>query len=353
MRFKHTSILALTATFLLAGCGSTPVSDKANLDLGVYTKSTLVDTPSQDITSELNRKNDFMIILYEPSCACWTEFRDSVVKTLLKEVSFPIYFIKTKDTTSTFGGLFEGIATTLADTPIVGIYEKGELKTSLRYKYNDTRFSDYTTFKSWLDEKVNYPKSIFRVNESGLNSLLASNNKFYVYYTLNACPDCSYFLNAFLFDYVRSHNLKHPIYYIDTGEAFGWRSDRWNEVMGIYGVSNAVNRTFGYDKGFVPTLQYIEGDGTDYVSLGDISPILKDMLVTSNDAVELVNGEYRFAQTFFDGTRPLAYTSKNLSNEVIASSLVDVTDTSIKLNRAQGFSKYYEPIAKEFFAYYG
>jgi hypothetical protein len=89
-------------------------------------------------------------------------------------------------------------------------------------------------------------------------------------------------------------------------------------------MDNVLNTTFGYATGFVPTFMYIETNGQTIQA----NPlIIKDMVVTYNDSsvsdptkpfdVQTNPRTTSLSRTFFDGTRPLQYTTLDLTDLVL------------------------------------
>lgn len=352
MKKKILFSFLLISGFSLTSCGENPAKTKATFDVGIYKTSELKDSTSSDISNALNRKEDFILVLYDKYCLCWSAFRDLVFNEVNSRLNLKTYMIQVDDVTSTYGGLFEGDASSLSNLPLVGIYEKGELFTSLGYSSGDKRFVDYKAFKAWLDDQIEYPVNLFQVNTAQLDELLTSNNSFYVYYTYYRCGDCRRIDDVFLYDYVRKNKLEHPIYVYDTGLEYDFKGERWHELAAVYGLSSVRNKVFGYDVGYAPTIQFIEADGSDYVSKGDISPIIKDMIVTNNDAIYEENGKYYFLRNFFDGTRPLKYSDVNLTNVTIDKDMLLEDSETPRLNGDKAFEVYYKDLVIAFFEYY-
>ncbi|MFZ9704425.1 MAG: hypothetical protein ACO3BB_04085, partial [Bacilli bacterium] len=72
-----------------------------------------------------------------------------------------------------------------------------------------------------------------------------------------------------------------------------------------------------YHTGFVPTFMFINTNGQSI----QINPsIIEDMVVTYNDSSRDAEGNWttRLTRTYFDGTRPLAFTDLNLTELELA-----------------------------------
>jgi len=138
--------------------------------------------------------------------------------------------------------------------------------------------------------------TMFYLSREQLRSKIDNNESFIIYYSNSKCSDCSYMYENYLKKFLYDNPNTKKIYVIETYEEGIRLSDgvtnieQWNEFKKEYGLSEEGNSTFGYDVGYVPTLQYY--------SNGEI----KDMLVYFNDIYETIsdNGDGTFSIKIID-----------------------------------------------------
>lgn len=315
MKAQLLTLIALLSTTLLSGCG--PNDNKIALTYGDKTLDTYIRLEREiDLTSKLDNKDNFILVSYaDESCACWAIFESRVVIPYVQQYDVPIYVIHADliSTTSYYG---LPINLTKENTPVVGLYENGTYKFGTSYNNDNSVFKNLNSFVNYIDRYMSRPYGYY-INLSQLNTLLKGNEKFILNWGLSLCPDCKTFDNIFLKDYLNKNSKEKntPLYIIETlseglrlldGQS---NTSHWQAQKDKYGLSETLNSAFGYGTGFVPTLQIITPNGTDYVASGDISPIITDMLVFQNEnvAYDEANNQFYVSDSYFNGVRGTKY----------------------------------------------
>jgi len=167
-----------------------------------------------------------------------------------------------------------------------------------------------------------------------LNRLLRGQKPFIVMWTLKPCPDCIAVRERFLPAYIyKDFKTNLPLYFIETLKYRKMKDKtKWENIKRIYGLSEELNPKSGYGTGFVPAFQVITPDGTNYVKMGDISPIITDMFVFQNEFVREENGTFVIDQSYFNGKRGTTYLGKYTSeiNTVVTSDIVNPRNNSVR-----------------------
>ncbi len=315
MKLKLIPLLSLMTLSVLAGCGGQ--NDKIVLTYGDKSLDSYIRINREvDLSAKFDQKDNFILVAYaDESCACWAVFESRVVIPYVQDYDIPIYVIHTDLITDiNYYGL--PVSSNKSNTPVVGLFEDGVYRHGTSYNNDNSIFKNLNSFVTYIDRYMRGPYGYY-INLDQLNTLLQGDTRFIINWGMSICPDCKAFDHHFLQDYLNDHpgNKDTPLYIIETvseglrlldGES---NSAHWQQQKNIYGLSNTLNTVYGYGTGFVPTLQVIDPDGTDYVSLGDISPIIEDMFVFQNETVAYDEeaDRYYVADSYFDGVRATTY----------------------------------------------
>ena len=124
-------------------------------------------------------------------------------------------------------------------------------------------------------------------------------------------------------------------------------TETYNTFRASHYMSNAINKEFGYDRGFVPTIHYYEK--------GE----LKDATVYFNDAVEKVNGQYVVTRSFYSEERKahLGYLN-GIETPVLEGLILQDKDVDVYGNGAvyvwkhESAHKYHKPLFDAFMKKY-
>lgn len=308
MKTKFLTLIALLTTSLLSGCGSGQ-DNKIIITYGDKTlDSYIVLTTEQDLITMIDREDNFILVSYaDPRCSCWGTFEESVIKPYVRDYDIPIYVIETNALSDDdFYGL--PINSDKSNTPVLGLYENGKYKVGANYFSNPLIFQKINDFINYLNRYISKPYGYY-VDFDQVDALLKGKDKFILNWSWKLCPDCAEFDRRFLKSYIEDNPSEKqlPIYVVDTHVVRNGDQEVWQEIKDTYGLSQARNKDYGYSSGYVPSLQIIEPDATDYVSNGDISPIIKDMFVYRNEKFSIDGSTYTITDSYFDGTRATNY----------------------------------------------
>ncbi len=340
---KKTLGFALLSALLLTGCTKTS-NDKVQLYYKDETLREIIEftgeTAQTDFETKLNNKDNFIMVSYaDSSCSCWNNFKLYILNPFIIDTSIPVYAIHSDLLTNGYHGL--KINSEKTNTPVLGIYEKGVYKFGTNYSADKEIFINSTTFYSYIDKHTTKPLMTY-ISIEKLNNLYNGTSPFIINWSFARCPDCKIFDNIFIKDYLKSgFNAKVPYYLIETTPLRAGTD--WVNIKDKYGLSNVKNTKFGYLVGYVPTLQYVEPTGVDYVSEGDVSPIIKDMLVFQND--QLSSDKTKIDNSYFNGERGKTY----LGNYT---SLIGKTLSSDTEERSQQIYNLHAPFATSFLDHY-
>lgn len=315
--FNH-KILALSSLLLVAslsGCGN-ETNNKIILTYGDKSLNAYIRLNTEaDLLTKVNNEENFILVSYaDETCSCWGMFESTVINPYVREYDIPIYVIHTDALLTGYYGL--PINSGKTNTPVVGLFENGVYKYGTSYDQNAQVFREYNAFINYIDRYMTKPY-VYYVSLAQLNDLMKGDEKFILNWALDICPDCKTFDHGLMKEYLKNHPKEKdvPFYVIET-RSEGLRlldgisnTEHWTAQKNKYGLSDVLNTTYGYSTGFVPTLQVIEPDGTDYVTLGDISPIISDQMVFQNEKVayDEVNDKYYVSDSYYDGVRATKY----------------------------------------------
>ena len=179
-------------------------------------------------------------------------------------------------------------------------------------------FTDVEGMRKVVTKIADDPE-FYYVNQNYLDNALfiEKNDKVVVNYIWHSCPDCNHSFPNVLRPYAEKHNLKTKIWLIDLEipglllNAAG-EKDKTNQnyvnFLKEHHMSKEGDEVFGYDRGFVPTMQIWEK--------GE----LKDMNVYFNDTVSYEDGKYVVSQSFFSKERVqhLNYTNTVLEGKELS-----------------------------------
>ncbi len=185
--------------------------------------------------------------------------------------------------------------------------------------------------------------TLIYVNEIQLRALYLQKTPFIIAFMRDHCPDSMFAMDYFLCPYINDYQDDKYVYVYEF-ERNGHLDaltmtykDSYQAFLDEYHLSAKTNPVFGYRNGRVPSFQYVIPRGV----LPNIdNSIIKDNCVIYNDTAVEIRGKIYIDETFFDGTRPLQYTSVNLKGREIAA------------YRRQVIGELHNDLAKSFFDYY-
>lgn len=356
-RFRSLLLMMLIG---LTSCGSNNET-KVPLLYGDESLTTFVTVNDSDIVTKIENKENFFFFTYLNGCGCWTNFRDQVLIPYINNTHIYAYGIEVNAIKGTVDyDIFYDLPvnSNKSNTPVMGLYENGEIKYSLAYtEKNKTTFESLAAFENWMTRYSELP-TMFFINLNQLNTMLESSKKFVLYYSRKSCPDCTYLERNFLKNYGKTHLTANKLFILDCDvEGIRYLNGQYDEAQfnafkDQYGLSN-THHDLGYAQGFVPTFQWIVGDGQSILSDVSITRIVEDQIVTLNDSARLEGNDVVIDRTYFDGSRNHGYTAPVLSNKVLTLdefTYVETSGTYRYLREAQ--AKYTDPVLQEFLNLY-
>ena len=286
--------LSILAASLLGvtGCHS------SNKNLARVTYGTLVAEKAMelnygDLAQRIARKENMLLSVYDDSgtpCGCWTTFH-AVIDSYVKEYDTMVYYIgrsQFSDDAEKYGLTILTVGT----DPTFAFIKDGK-KTNEYIYGKDTKpmFSSLSDLRTAVSKIARDPQYFF-VDEEYLDNALFTEkkDKVIVQYIWNFCPDCLYCFPNVMFPYSEKNEFKTKIWLIDLGvkgylldddgKWLGTSNPPYVEFMKEHHLSQAGDEVFGYDRGFVPSIQVWE------------KGVLKDMNVYFNDEVTLQDNKY-------------------------------------------------------------
>lgn len=343
----------LLAVSSLSGCKG--IKLKAHINIG--TKLTEIKELKRevDLLSLLssNIGEGVLLATYSRSmstgCACWTGFKEEILNKYVKNHNVPIYYFNT-DIMSDSTIKQYNIRRLNSSDPMFYTFQKGCLISE--FKYNDKTISSYKAFETYMNDGIVRPEkfSMFYVDEnylfgSGKNHI--SDEKSIVLTERNGCSDCSYIIPNYLVPFTQTHELKQEILIMDIQEQnwAGNDGDDYKNIISKLQLSEASNPTFGFGRGFVPTIQYYEK--------GEV----KDACVTFNDALAEDGENYKVSSTYYTQERleNLSFLkNSDVENKVLLGLQVPASDTDSRFHMwtHDAASVYHLPILEAFLLAY-
>ncbi len=265
---KNAFLLPILLLPALFACGNENESSPVKLDMGttvglneaVTLRSHLTFVKKSKVNQLVADKGNFILLVHgaADTCTCYSDFHEKVLVPYVKHHKALIYAIDLEEFES--DGQYLGI-TRVVGSDTLAIFENGLAKFQ-RTTENlaDKWVSEYATFNDWMRERAVDAK-IFYIDEATLDSYYGKNDSFTIYFGLENCPDCRYLNRTGLRTYLQSHAVTEAnFFYLDMAPFWG-DQDLKAEKMAKYGLSYSEDNPIGFEKGFVPTVFYVNPDG--------------------------------------------------------------------------------------------
>lgn len=273
-------IVAIICSLLLfvsivSGCSCS--KNKASLAIGDMNAIRYVDIDFDELDSMTYNKDSFVLYFHRESCGHCQDF-DPIINSVIKKRNLIIYSVDLDYVRMPSNHELR----VLEGTPSLVVYKDGEILFKTDPNKNEKYFTSGEGFESFLD-KYTYMPTMYYISRSDLRRKIDDDESFIIYYSDGECFDCKSMYNNYLRDFLDKNTDTKQFYVIET-RSEGVRltdglanQEQWNEFKREYGLSKAGNSIFGYDVGYVPTVQfYNKGE-------------LRDMLVYLNDIRETVS----------------------------------------------------------------
>ncbi|MEG1739268.1 MAG: hypothetical protein RRZ92_02705 [Bacilli bacterium] len=250
----------LTLLNLTTGCNS---SDKtfltfSNNSYGSDSNNVYKSEKSyEEFESACENEYSFILVTYNDlTCSCFVNFKN-ISKEYFRVNSIDVYFLNNASLTDK--NAYGYTAPSSLAFPTFSIVEDGRVKIQNNYKTDDKLFIDKATFSSYMDEKIMLPK-IQKIDNEQLKKIKTLTDKYVIYYGNRNCGDCSLFYKSVLRDFIKKEydKIGFNLVYIDRQDLNFATKEEWVTFKNENGLSNVNNTEFGYDVGYVPTLQIYE-----------------------------------------------------------------------------------------------
>jgi hypothetical protein len=373
---KH-FLFSLLLLPILAGCTgqslvrvAIPFSDEMKT-----TNGALINLASyNDLEVKVDNEESFLLVVGNNTCLCTLDFTP-VLSEWIEATNIPVYYLEF--TLLLFQDEKFDIPLSNNSTPILNIFEDGKLAHYRAYSASNASrnavFYDIDLLTVWLNDRLVLPTFRF-LTKANFDALFLKEETFIIYIGREDCADCSYAFQTFVIPFLKDNagydqvSALPVIYGLDVMQngirlpvmpgselTTGNNTPGWETFKSEYGLNTTLNTTFGYSTGFVPTFMVIEGNGK---MIKEDPSIIADMIVVYNDS-SVTNPSLPFhadtnprgtslTRTFFDGTRPLAYTNLDLTSLVLpahssTSALRDILKSHHN-GALQAFFDYYLPL---------
>ena len=293
------SFLSLSVS-LLAGCGfNKPVFQNVYLPFGRLYDSSLAqegDLSIEKHTRKINHRElfslvqtgkSFALVVYEKdnTCTCFKDFEIAFNKYLYAFNTL-VYSIDSSE----FDGGHDvfGIDITKGESTIC-LFERGELAHQRVTKGSNDEFLEYKNLAKWMSDRTTLSNMLY-VTPTQLDALFEGDSEFTVGFLRSSCSDCREIEDHLLNLYNR--NVNNTSYVIDCDLISDWTFKL------KYGLAEESNPDYGYGEGFVPTFVRYAPTKT-----GSYSDAILDACVYLNDQIELIDGKYKIAKSFYSEER--------------------------------------------------
>ena len=289
---------------ILASCGGN--NSKSILTYGTYIDKTAIEINGSKLFSKLNKEN-FVLAIHpdEGSCGCWSTF-SSVIDTVVELKNLTIYKTSFREINDE---LYKIGFQRFDDQPSFYIVANNKIVKSYYYSDNSVHnlFINENLLYEEVGNRINYPK-MFIIDETMLNEKTHLQEATIYYYKDN-CDDCSYYTPNELVPYLLNNNIKDNIYAINI-ENYNSDPEIYQTFKDNHYLSNKNNQDYGYNNGYVPTLQYYQNGN------------LKDMMVYFNETISdgvIVDSYYSEARqsklNYLDGLTTKVLTGATVKSE--------------------------------------
>ncbi|MCR5185091.1 MAG: hypothetical protein K6C32_03310 [Bacilli bacterium] len=227
-------------------------------------------------------ENFLLTIAPTNGCGCWAEFQP-ILKSFVQKTNYNVYQIK------------------------ITAFDEAETKFGLNMKQGHVAFaiinhgkivkqylsSPIFDYEESLEKEVNKyvtKPDLYFVDYTDINNYISSKGETVVEYIWNSCSDCQYSNPQTLWPYVEKHTLKNKIYVVDL-ESIRTDSEVYKQYLLDHKLSLEGDENYGYDRGFVPTIQHFTNG------------VLDDASVYFNDALSMVDGKVKVTRSFYSEVR--------------------------------------------------
>lgn len=330
--------VAILGSLSLFSCNKSTFTGKVHLDYGRY-YSERVDTFPVNCSldafeKKLKRKESFPIIVYEPSCSCWSDFQEYAFTDYVNDTGVEFVIMSKAQLEDKPHGLY------LGSSLMMGIFNNGSLVYQISYDKNISLFKQKSEFYSFMEDHIELP-NYYWISRSDLETFYNDPEKEYNLYIAGVgCPDCGR-VNTTIQAWQDKYSHFNEVFYVFDvfiyKDVSGTKTEDYFSFMNQYGLSSEGNEYFGWNNGYVPTFQHRKG-----------SQVL-DAITTHNDKQD--EGSNTVISYFSEERLPHLLFLKD--DTTIANKVLDGMEYKDYWgNREKYESKYINPIVKLFIETY-
>ena len=359
MKNKLILIPVISLAFVaLTGC----TIRKVNLTYGTYLPQTIESLEvvgEMDIFSKTEYDNETFIVAtyqsdYSESCLCWSTFQQVIVNYMNKYHE-KVYLFDTQNATAKNLKMDQY----KDSTPALYVYHGKEQVAKFTYKKSQDKaiFTELNAEPMYerIHNYVNKP-GLYEVNDEYLSENLRKMEEANVLFIRGSCSDCAYAIPNVIIPYLEIVELRKEILYFDLEDYYTLQvSDssteeekaQYQQIKDKYQLSESTNKTYGYYKGVVPTIQYYrEGH-------------LRDACVLFNDEIsQKDDGSYYISNSFYSKERLTSLKYLNgVENNVLKGMNVDseevvTTPSGYTYWAQEKAAVYHKPLLEAFLNFY-
>ena len=324
---KKIAFLPLLILSTISSTSCSVSSNKFNPTFGSEIDTTFTNLSYSELYKKVNDHENMIVVTYpgkDTHCSCWKTMENVLLPKLAKETEYLVYAVDAFEidrSTDKFS-----LVVDLASPSIV-FFKEGKKYDQYVYSIRNTQdfFKKYDALVKLLEDKTSKPQYIY-TDVQGIKNGIKNEEEYIIQYTYSSCPDCSYCLPNVMYPYLSKNKLSNQIHIVDlekeenflTEGKIDSKNAEYISFKKEMGLSKEGNSDFGYNTGYVPTIQYYK-NGT-----------LTSASVFFNDTIEEVNGVYKITSSFYSQERlsKLEYAS-NVTNNVLEGLEIPLSDLTI------------------------
>lgn len=356
---KKLLLLPLLVLPLLTGCDGNKVEVKSRLTFGSKMQEGNKDAIKELSNSELlvktrDEQEVFLLAVYQDQysedCLCWKTYKE-ILKTYCYKYNGLVYLYNAHNQDETLSHLkIEKLNTS---TPYLYIFKGEKLVKKFSHENNRQRkiFEDTSAKEMWeqVNEYVNRPL-LYYVDEENI----VDNKEQIVMFMRNGCSDCKYTLGEVIIPYIYNHDIGKDICLFDMQKYYDLTKypdteeealKNYQDLKDRYGLSEAEDNPFGYQKGVVPTIQYRKNGKVEAAA------------IYFNDVVDKKeDGSYYIADSFYSEERKASlkdqYTFPNvLKGMTLTEGVIEGKNGTYYWSQETA-NRYHRPNFEAFLGYY-
>ena len=259
--------------FSLTGCNQSDnyYQGKIYLTYGGYQRSstsTVNQYTYDELSEKTKAKEDFILIISNYGCGCWTDFEPIVAQANYK---FQLGMKHIDCAVISSSKNHFGLVLTPSNMPSIAFFHEGTLARQVIFGNESSNkiFKHYEDFEPFLLENIVLPK-VYSISKDDVFSRIDEHETFNLYVGRSGCGDCKELGRTKIKELIYSSTepLNEPIYYFDLQQYRG--TDEYSKIKKNIGLTTDYNPILGYDVdgGVFPTMQRrVNGEIYDMISV--------------------------------------------------------------------------------------